>query len=786
MKKYLNYALVLLAGLTVALSCSKIEKEIDNPVVEPGNEVVSIPVTVTAILPDVSTKVTYEAQYDPNFKPSDVSRKWEGTDMLRVYNHANLGEYVDLTLESGDGTNTAVFHGDITFTATSYDVAVVSGGETDIADYTSQNQAGDGDTAHLKFVASATGVTDLTADINLSETSGVLAIIAQMPKTASAPSPTSEIESVEIESIGANVFGPGNKITVNLGSGDLDADDVLKVYANVPAGWSLPADTELFIRFNAPSSTTHTVYTRYYKVKADTDLGNGKFSYLKLNCSHIDQYAGGSDKGTSAAPYLIADKYQLAAVDGLMKAGETVYFKLLDNLDMTGMTWGLLNNPSPYDRLIDFDGNNKTISNLAGTMFYVFKGSIKNLTLDKPSVTGGSQKGVFAQYIQGTNNYITNVDIKNVSEFAASSGNCGGLIGRINNGTAGETTATIKDCDITNVPVNSTGKAGGLIGYVQAKVVITNCTVTGNTVSNTNHYTGGLIGQAETEVIISKCRTDMVVKGTGKYRVGGLIGWAVTGSISQSSASGNVSSGGYAGGLVGTVSNSSGESFTISESCYTTGTIATTGNQAGGIVGSKESTGDLSIRNCYVSGNLIASGPQRYGGILANAYAGKSTLENCYFSGTIQTNACIGGIVGWVEADGLSVTRCMCFPVKIFASQNVATADRYCSGIIIGYANKNNSPKMIVDQCYRPATIDFLDYTGVAATNVAEDHAFISGTPAAIPQRHSLDYGYYHHGMATSSATLSALVQRSDIGGAWSSTIWDFTQDYPRLKWMLE
>ena len=783
MKKILNFSLVLLAGLTVALSCAKQENDLNNQTLPHGREIVNPgrPITVTATLPEATTKVTYETSYDMNDKLNGMTRKWENTDLLRVYNHADHNEYVDLDLETGDGTVTATFKGNIDFTASSYDVEVVSKG---VADYLNQAQACDGDTGHLEFVAARTDVADLT-NIALTESSGVLAIVAKLPTGAA-----DEIESVELEAIdGSNVFGTGSKLTVAIGKGDVNSDNILDIFANVGAGWTIPKDKEFFLRFNAPSSATHTVYTRYYKASAETPLVSGKVAQLKLNCVHTDQYAGKADAGSSTAPYLIADKYQFANMGDLMANGATKYFKVIDNIDMGDMAMGhMLNNNGDdgYPQLVNIDGNNKTISNLGGTMFYVFKGSIKNLTFDAPAISGGSQKGGFAQYIQGTNNFITNVDIKNVSVFAASSGNCGGLIGRINSGTSGQTTATIKDCDITNVPVNSSGKAGGLIGSVEAKVIIENCTVSGNKVYNSNHYTGGLVGYAPSEIIVKKCRVDMEVEGKGKYRVGGLIGWAVLGGIEQSYAMGNVSSNGYCGGLVGTVNNADGESFAITESCYTTGTITTTGNQAGGIVGSKEGAGDLSITNCYVSGDIIASGPQRYGGILANAYAGTSTLENCYFAGTLQTNACLGGIVGWVESDGLSVTRCMSFAKKIFASQNVTSADRYCSGIIIGYANKNNSPKMIVDQCYRPAGIDFLDYPGVSSTNVVEDHDFITGTPAAIPQRHGLQYGYYHHGKETDSATLSALVQRTDIGGAWSATIWDFAQSYPRLKWMLE
>lgn len=773
MKQQIRFAAMLLAAALVAAAC---QKETPAPTGE-GPETAKT-VTISVSMPDELTKVALSQK-----AAGGMELVWEAGDQITVQQHGSTSTAQVFSLTSGAGDKKAEFTG-TAVTGSSFDVIYTKAG--------SLTQAADGSTDHIGYSATLSGVSSYesvkfaadwaSANGGTLIQSGVLHVKAKLPAGVAAT-----VNAVTVKASKA-IFGSADNISVTITTPGSD-DDILDVYAAIDGGSSLAAGDWMTVQFGS-TNAAHSVYTRYIPVDAAKTFAAGSENTLEINCVNTDKYAGLNDAGTATAPYLIADKYQFALMGALMADGETKYFKLLNDIDMGGLAMGatstpaLLNTGSGYAQSIDFDGNNKTVSNLGSTMFYVFKGSVKNLTLDKPVVTGGSQKGVFAQYIQGTNNTITNVDINDVSTFEASSGSCGGLIGRINSGTSGQTTATIKDCDLTNVPVNSTGKAGGLIGSVEAKVVVENCTCTGSTVSNTNHYTGGLIGYATAEVAVKKCTTDMVVKGTGKYRVGGLIGWALIGSITQSCAKGDVTSGGYCGGLVGTVNGGSGQTFTISESCYTTGTISPTGNQAGGIVGSKESDGALVIKDCYVSGSLSASGPQRFGGILANHYAGTSTLENCYFSGTLSTNACLGGIVGWVEKDGLSVTRCMSYPVKIQATQTVTTADRYCSGIVIGYT-KSGTPKLVVNHCYRPASINFQDYTGVAATNVIEDHDFIT-TAAAIPQRHSLQYGYYHHGKATDSATLSALVQRSDIGGAWSSTIWDFTQDYPRLKWMLD
>ncbi len=766
MKQQIRFAAMLLAAALVAAAC---EKETPAPVNE-GPETAKT-VTISVSMPDELTKVALSQK-----AAGGMELVWEAGDQITVQQHGNTSTAQTFTLTSGAGDKKAEFTG-TAVTGSSFDIIYTKAG--------SLTQAADGSTDHIGYSATLSGVSSYesvkfaadwaSANGGSLIQSGVLHVKAKLPAAAA-----DSVKTVTLKASKA-IFSSADNLTVTITTPG-SADDVIDVYATIDGDSSLASGDWMRVEFGCPAAK-HSIYTRYIPIDAAKTFAAGSENTLEINCVNTDKYAGLNDAGTATAPYLIADKFQFAGMASLGVDDETKYFKLLNDIDMEGLAMtALFNTGSGYKHLVDFDGNNKTVSNLGSSMFYVFKGSVKNLTLEAPTPSNGSQKGVFAQYIQGENNYITNVDIKNVSKFDASSGNCGGLIGRINSGTG--TTATIKDCDLTNVPVNSTGKAGGLIGSVEAAVVIENCTVTGGTVSNTNHYTGGLVGYATYSLTVKKCTTDVEVKGTGKYRVGGLIGWDTVGTISQCCVKGSISSNGYAGGLVGTVDNSAGQKLTISESCFT-GTLTTTGNQAGGIVGSKENGGALSIKDCYVTGTISASGPQRYGGIQANHYAGTSTLENCYFAGTLQTNACLGGIVGWVEADGLSVTRCMSYPVKIFASQTVTTADRYCSGIIIGYANKSKSPKMIVDQCYRPAGINFLDYTGVASANVIEDHAFIT-TAASIPQRHDLQYGYYHHGKQTDSATLSALVQRTDIGGAWSSSIWDFTQDYPRLKWMLD
>ena len=330
---------------------------------------------------------------------------------------------------------------------------------------------------------------------------------------------------------------------------------------------------------------------------------------------------------------------------------------------------------------------------------------------------------------------------------------------------------------------------GGFAGYMLRKeglsshATLDNCSAA-VTVTGSAHYAGGLVGYVE-DGAISNCSATGNVASAGKNRVGGLVGQARTGSVTKCYATGNVNAAGYSAGLVGTVGNAPDESFTISKSYYSTGKVQTTSNQAGGLVGchlglesAQADGGSLTIDNCYVSGNVQAN--QRAGGLLGNHFSGSTSIEDCYIIGEVIASIDAGGIVGWVESNGLSVVRCMPFNAKVEATNSDGN-QHYSSGIVIGYANKNNSPEVEVNMCYRKKSFSFSDCSG-HSDNIVENHGFISPA-AAIPKRKStLTYSYYHHGRQTNSSTVSALVQRTDIGGAWSADIWDFSTDNPTLR----
>ena len=176
----------------------------------------------------------------------------------------------------------------------------------------------------------------------------------------------------------------------------MDSDNILKLYANAPAGFTIPAGAEVFLRFKS-NNPDHTVYTRYQQFDSSLLPVPGKFNYVKLNCKDIDKFAGAGNDGESTDPYLIADKYQLMEMRNLVVAAATTCFKMVDDVDLAGESWIPFNYASPYDKAVDFDGNGHKILNLTSdysaypSFAGVVAGDIQHVTFVNPVITGGTQ-----------------------------------------------------------------------------------------------------------------------------------------------------------------------------------------------------------------------------------------------------------------------------------------------------------------------------------------------------------------------------------------------------------
>ena len=214
------------------------------------------------------------------------------------------------------------------------------------------------------------------------------------------------------------------------------------------------------------------------------------------------------------------------------------------------------------------------------------------------------------------------------------SSNIGGLVGRFNNNNTN--LSGLIEKSYANVTVQGSSSAvGGLLGGMN-KTTIFRSYAKGN-VSGT-YYVGGLVGQNNYGKIEETYATGNVTATSSNAYAGGLVGelYSTTSNnqaiVTRSYATGNVNagSGGYVGGLVGKVYQSN-----ISDS-YATGNVTTSGSYVGGLAGYTygTSTRPSNISNVFATGN-VSGGSSNVGGLVG--YKPTYTyLTNAYrFSGQI-------------------------------------------------------------------------------------------------------------------------------------------------------
>lgn len=115
---------------------------------------------------------------------------------------------------------------------------------------------------------------------------------------------------------------------------------------------------------------------------------------------------------------------------------------------------------------------------------------------------------------------------------------------------------------------------------------------------------------------------------TGGNRVGGICGNLSYGNIENCMETGDISGGGYVGGIVGCNSDNYYNSSIISQ-CASSGNIIANSGSVGGILAYQN--GACSIENCYSIANVKAEGSYS-----SSAYGIGYSAENCYFAGTIS------------------------------------------------------------------------------------------------------------------------------------------------------
>lgn len=442
--------------------------------------------------------------------------------------------------------------------------------------------------------------------------------------------------------------------------------------------------------------------------------GFGTTRQIPISTMNVNVLTG---EGTEAAPFLIYTADDMLTLSNFVENSgfdyDGFFFKVMANLDFTGKTYV----PVAYGTNIfnaTFDGNNKTISNIA-------------LTADASdkTITG---RGLFGSV--GANGTIKNIVLDNTNKFEAyqyAGGIVGLLYGTVENCTTSAAVSTvgssyaagiagfgypscaIRNCKNTGDVTAKTTYAAGILAATSAGAFaeIDSCTNSG-TILATTSYAGGIVGSASATVTNSV--NTGFVQATTK-NAGGIMAEALAYSaIKNSHNEGQVNANQYTGGIVGSsVVHSTKNRFVI-DNCYNTGDIlpsvtsnANVNSYAGGIAGALK--GGFLMNNCYntadIAPNLVKSA--YIAGLVSDAVgtaSAYSTISNSYNTGNITCDRYTGGLVGRFAGDSTAVID-HCYNLGNVTATNATSSyiggmvgtggyyltDSYNAGDITGAAN---------------------------------------------------------------------------------------------------
>ena len=475
----------------------------------------------------------------------------------------------------------------------------------------------------------------------------------------------------------------------------------------------------------------------------------------------------GTGSGTVGDPYKVRTVEDLYGMKELTVAGQTTYFKLENDLDLSGIAnWTPLNTDGSDPFTIDFDGNGKTIRNLT--------------CIDKP---GASFFGAISGNIH---DLIFDGCIVKAMEGAGEMAIVANLLGY----KSGDVQTTVKNIVVKNSKV---GDPEGINSSYQAFVAVCAeyATFENVYVEKSNSMTidpgssspaGGLVAVVDRPCRFVRCGNAADLPGLQSKGIAGIVGQIYSGSISECWNTGNLTGNESVAGIAGTIgtikSGSDTETHTISN-CYNKGTITCSGQKSGGIAGILYNSSD--ILNCYDTGDIVST-PNQKGQIDGRGYGG------------IAGHVCNGGGWDYNVEDGGGTNRiisCHCFCEHIIST--ATKDDRPTSAPIIGFAHLYNTYK----GCYRapwfgnndPSQTALVLAYDIAAIPVDQEDCSATNPLQAFDKGKSTAAGTIvgghtspYHGKMTDKATVSALVQ--SLGGdiAWDSAIWDFSGDTPTLK----
>lgn len=281
----------------------------------------------------------------------------------------------------------------------------------------------------------------------------------------------------------------------------------------------------------------------------------------------VISYVGYPGSGTADDPYQIFTANDLQNING------HAYYKLMNDIDLSGTEW--------------------TPIGLNGTSVAGFDGSgfaIKGLTIAKGN--GAAYCGLFSTLQNAT---ISNLTIEN----AAISGTdyCGALAGSARN-------TTVRNVQVVNSTVTGSGYCGGLVGEAKATTA-TLCVFNGNLTCSGTHA-AGIFATADKASSVECSCTSGTINGTGDSTTAAGLVAELRGTVTDCFSSANLTSTGYTAGVAAT-------NFGSVANCYASGNL-TSDTLAGGLVAYNDGT-DASLSHSVAANEQISISSQTGNGM---------------------------------------------------------------------------------------------------------------------------------------------------------------------------
>lgn len=483
---------ILAAGLVLSVVCACNRESYDIPA--PVQKI-----TVTASLPADATKVAAADREEG----TGLSWNWEEGDAITL-----IGKTVSvLSIDEGFTAKKATFSGSpvkgdsfiILYPGT---ITTIAGLEA--LSFAEQSQKTVSDKEHLKYFAMLQNLTAFDnfefsqAWAQANEASlkqcGVLKIATVFPS------------ELEIGSVGritlkasAPIFHAGNgdtmtdALTLAFEDGTLPEGKAITAWLNT--SWYddvIPEGTAL----QAIVAAGDLNLVSDIALDGEKTLRSGAVNVLSIPAESWyaeGRYSGGS--GTAMSPWVITKPEQMLYIKEDLVDGETRYFRLGADIDMSGIEdWTPLNAASPYAKAIDFNGAGHVISNFKcsassyPSFFGVLNGACHDVTFTDALIecTADSGCGILGGYGGSGDLHadVYRVHVHGKVNFSGNKTGIGGMFGCAGNATIEASSA---DVDVYS-PKNY---VGGMVGYSK-KLQIRNCWTAGSV--RGDQRVGGIVG----------------------------------------------------------------------------------------------------------------------------------------------------------------------------------------------------------------------------------------------------------------------------------------------------